>query len=72
MRTLDDAVRSGKILSIGISDAPTWIVSRANTLAEWRGWRHLLLFQLLDTLVGRCQFLLRLAQLREHLLELLF
>ncbi|ETK37908.1 aldo/keto reductase [Microbispora sp. ATCC PTA-5024] len=38
MRALDDAVRSGKVLYVGISDAPAWIVSRANTLAEWRGW----------------------------------
>ncbi|WP_328392462.1 aldo/keto reductase [Nocardia sp. NBC_00416] len=38
MRALDDAVRSGKVLYIGISDAPAWIVSRANTLAEWRDW----------------------------------
>ena len=38
MRALDDAVRGGKVLYVGISDAPAWIVSRANTLAEWRGW----------------------------------
>ena len=38
MRALDDAVRAGKILYVGISDAPAWVVSRANTLAEWRGW----------------------------------
>ncbi len=38
MRALDDAVRAGKILYVGISDAPAWLVSRANTLAEWRGW----------------------------------
>jgi aryl-alcohol dehydrogenase-like predicted oxidoreductase len=38
MRALDDAVRAGKILYVGISDAPAWFVSRANTLAEWRGW----------------------------------
>ncbi len=38
MRALDDAVGSGKVLYIGISDAPSWIVARANTLAEWRGW----------------------------------
>jgi aryl-alcohol dehydrogenase-like predicted oxidoreductase len=37
MRALDDAVHAGKVLYIGISDAPSWIVSRANTLAEWRG-----------------------------------
>jgi aryl-alcohol dehydrogenase-like predicted oxidoreductase len=38
MRALDDAVHAGKILYIGISDTPAWVVSRANTLAEWRGW----------------------------------
>ncbi len=38
MRALDDAVRAGKILYVGISDAPAWWVSRANTLAEWRDW----------------------------------
>lgn len=38
MRALDDAVRAGKVLYVGVSDAPAWIVSRANTLAEWRGW----------------------------------
>jgi aryl-alcohol dehydrogenase-like predicted oxidoreductase len=38
MRALDDAVRTGKVLYVGISDAPAWVVSRANALAEWRGW----------------------------------
>lgn len=38
LRALDDIVRAGKVLYIGVSDAPAWIVSRANTLAEWRGW----------------------------------
>jgi aryl-alcohol dehydrogenase-like predicted oxidoreductase len=38
MRALDDAVRAGKILYVGISDTPAWVVARANTLAEWRGW----------------------------------
>lgn len=38
MRALDDAVRAGKILYVGISDAPAWVVAHANTLAEWRGW----------------------------------
>jgi len=38
MRALDDAVRSGKILYVGISDAPAWIISQANTMAELRGW----------------------------------
>jgi Predicted oxidoreductases (related to aryl-alcohol dehydrogenases) len=30
MRALDDMVRAGKILYIGISDTPAWIVSQAN------------------------------------------
>lgn len=38
MRALDDAVRAGKILYVGISDAPAWVVSQANTMAELRGW----------------------------------
>ncbi|WIN00442.1 aldo/keto reductase [Actinoplanes oblitus] len=38
MRALDDAVTAGKVLYIGVSDTPAWVVSRANTLAEWRGW----------------------------------
>jgi aryl-alcohol dehydrogenase-like predicted oxidoreductase len=38
MRALDDEVRAGRILYVGISDAPAWVVSRANTLAEWRDW----------------------------------
>jgi aryl-alcohol dehydrogenase-like predicted oxidoreductase len=38
MRGLDDLVRQGKILYVGISDAPAWCVAQANTLAELRGW----------------------------------
>ena len=38
MRGLDDLVRAGKVLHVGISDAPAWVVSQANTLAALRGW----------------------------------
>ena len=38
MRALDDEVRAGKILYVGISDTPAWLAARANTLAEWHGW----------------------------------
>jgi aryl-alcohol dehydrogenase-like predicted oxidoreductase len=38
MRALDDAVRAGKVLYVGISDAPAWVVAHANTLAQWRDW----------------------------------
>jgi aryl-alcohol dehydrogenase-like predicted oxidoreductase len=38
MRGLDDLVRAGKVLYVGISDTPAWVVAQANTLAAWRGW----------------------------------
>jgi len=38
MRAFDDLVRAGKVLYIGISDAPAWVVAKSNTLAELRGW----------------------------------
>src|SRR2546425_13210310 len=34
MRGLDDIVRQGKVLYVGISDAPAWWIAQANTLAE--------------------------------------
>ncbi|MFF5364403.1 aldo/keto reductase [Streptomyces scabiei] len=53
MRALDDAVRSGKVLYVGISDAPAWVVARANTLAEWRGWSALSALQVPYSLLER-------------------
>jgi aryl-alcohol dehydrogenase-like predicted oxidoreductase len=38
MRNLEYLVASGKVLSIGISDTPAWIMSRCNTIAEQKGW----------------------------------
>jgi aryl-alcohol dehydrogenase-like predicted oxidoreductase len=38
MRALDDEVRAGRILYVGISDTPAWLIARANTLAEWHDW----------------------------------
>jgi aryl-alcohol dehydrogenase-like predicted oxidoreductase len=53
VRALDDAVRAGKVLYVGISDAPAWIVSRANTLSEWRGWSPLAACQVPYSLLQR-------------------
>ncbi|GAB3151046.1 aldo/keto reductase [Microbispora hainanensis] len=53
MRALDDAVRSGKVLYVGISDAPAWIVSRANTLAQWHGWSPFIGLQVPYSLLQR-------------------
>ena len=38
VRALDDLVSSGKVLYVGISDTPAWVVSRAVTLAHQYGW----------------------------------
>ena len=38
LRALDDQVRAGKILYIGISDVPAWVLSKANTIAEFKNW----------------------------------
>lgn len=38
MRALDDQVRAGKVLYVGVSDWPAWEVAQANTLAELRDW----------------------------------
>jgi aryl-alcohol dehydrogenase-like predicted oxidoreductase len=53
MRALDDAVTAGKILYIGVSDTPAWVVSRANTLAEWRGWTPFAGLQVPYSLINR-------------------
>ena len=37
MRALDDLVRGGKVLHVGASDTPAWVVAQCNTLAELRG-----------------------------------
>jgi aryl-alcohol dehydrogenase-like predicted oxidoreductase len=38
VRGLDDLVRAGKVLYVGLSDFPAWRVSAAAMLAELRGW----------------------------------
>jgi aryl-alcohol dehydrogenase-like predicted oxidoreductase len=53
MRALDDAVRAGKVLYVGISDAPAWVVSRANTLADWHGWSPFVGLQVPYNLIQR-------------------
>ena len=53
MRALDDQVRAGKVLYVGISDTPAWIVSKANTLAELRGWTPFVALQLQYSLIER-------------------
>lgn len=53
MRAFDDLVRSGKVLYIGIANAPAWVVSRANTIADLRGWTPFTATQIEYSLVER-------------------
>ncbi|HET7149255.1 MAG TPA: aldo/keto reductase [Candidatus Nitrosopolaris sp.] len=53
MRCLDDLIRSGKILYIGISDAPAWVVSNANAIADLRSWSSFIGLQIMYNLVER-------------------
>ncbi|MDJ0801853.1 MAG: aldo/keto reductase [Desulfobacterales bacterium] len=53
MRAFDDLVRAGKILYAGISDTPAWIVSRADALADFRGWSRFVAIQVEYSLVER-------------------
>ena len=53
MRAFDDLVRQGKVLYIGISDAPAWWVAQANTLAELRGWTEFVGLQIEYSLIER-------------------
>ncbi|AFY51161.1 putative oxidoreductase, aryl-alcohol dehydrogenase like protein [Nostoc sp. PCC 7524] len=53
MRSLDDLVRQGKILYIGISDTPAWIVSQANTMAQYHSWTQFVALQIEYSLIQR-------------------
>ncbi|NWF70280.1 MAG: aldo/keto reductase [Chloroflexi bacterium] len=53
MRALDDVVRAGKVLYIGMSDTPAWVQAQANTLAELRGWSRLVATQVAYSLAAR-------------------
>src|SRR6202040_2621733 len=53
MRGLDDLVRQGKVLYVGISDAPAWWIAQANTLAELRGWTQFTGLQIEYSLMER-------------------
>jgi aryl-alcohol dehydrogenase-like predicted oxidoreductase len=53
MRAFDDMVRAGKVLYAGVSDMPAWIIARANTLAELRGWTPFIGLQIEYSLIER-------------------
>jgi aryl-alcohol dehydrogenase-like predicted oxidoreductase len=53
MRALDDLVRQGKLLHVGVSDMAAWAVARANTLAEWKNWTPFVGLQIEYSLIER-------------------
>ncbi|WP_345457078.1 aldo/keto reductase [Actinoallomurus oryzae] len=53
LRAMDDLVRSGKVLYVGISDTPAWQVSRMQTIADLRGWSPLIALQIEYSLIER-------------------
>jgi aryl-alcohol dehydrogenase-like predicted oxidoreductase len=53
VRALDDAVRAGKVLYTGFSNAPAWVIARAQTLAELRAATPFAALQLQYSLVER-------------------
>jgi aryl-alcohol dehydrogenase-like predicted oxidoreductase len=53
MRALDDQVRLGKVLHVGVSNAPAWFIASANTYARERGLTPFTAMQLHYNLVER-------------------
>jgi len=53
MRAFDDIVRQGKVLYIGVSDAPAWWIAQASTMADLRGWTKFVGLQIEYSLVER-------------------
>jgi aryl-alcohol dehydrogenase-like predicted oxidoreductase len=53
LRAMDDVVRQGKVLYLGISDTPAWQVARMQAIADLRGWAPLVALQCEYNLVER-------------------
>ncbi|WP_439365198.1 aldo/keto reductase [Bradyrhizobium sp. DASA03005] len=53
MRGLDDLVRTGKILYVGICNTPAWRISQLQTMADLRGWSPFVALQIEYNLVER-------------------
>ena len=53
VRALDDQVRLGSVLYVGISDSPAWVVAQANTIADLRGWSPFVALQVPYSAAGR-------------------
>jgi aryl-alcohol dehydrogenase-like predicted oxidoreductase len=52
-RAFDDLVSAGKVLYVGFSDTPAWVVAQAVAIADVRGWTRPLATQLPYSLADR-------------------
>src|SRR4030088_1568410 len=53
LRAMDDLVRAGKVLYVGMSDTPAWQISRMQAIADLRGWSPLVALQIEYSLIER-------------------
>lgn len=53
LRALDDVVRAGKVLAVGVSNTPAWVISRSQAVAELRGWSPFCALQVEHSLAAR-------------------
>lgn len=53
LRAMDDLVRQGKVLYVGICNVPAWQVSRMQAIADLRGWSPLVALQAEYNLIER-------------------
>jgi aryl-alcohol dehydrogenase-like predicted oxidoreductase len=53
LRALDDVVSAGKVLAIGVSNTPAWVIARSDAIAELRGWSSFSALQVEYSLVAR-------------------
>ncbi|TDD09930.1 aldo/keto reductase [Nonomuraea deserti] len=53
LRAMDDLVRMGKVVYVGISDTPAWQISRMQAIADLRGWAPLIALQIEYSLAER-------------------
>ncbi|CAN5202074.1 aldo/keto reductase [soil metagenome] len=53
MKGMEDLVTRGIVHYIGVSDTPAWVVSQANTIAQFRGWSQFIGLQIEYSLLQR-------------------
>jgi aryl-alcohol dehydrogenase-like predicted oxidoreductase len=53
LRAMDDLVRAGKVLYMGISSTPAWQIARMQAVADIRGWSALIALQVEYNLIER-------------------